>query len=519
MGAKIIYKNYALIDKKSTFISSNGESPFSRLDDLKGDDVPRSLASFEDQFMRADVAYPFYCKGDPENETECVGFVSRAMCDNTGLFDMETPVLTIAMVDPEQTPRFVPITSDGITLYFSPIEEEYATEVEVTWYLPVPGEENKAVTETFYPDRNIYFCKKKVEGYVGLKIAFKRWSFGNRWARLSRIDYGHEEVYEGDAVFTASVSESVNLVSDQLQVNTSSVVLWADPDAVFQEQQEFEIWYGDKLLAKHYVTDLKIQGRRVTITGNDVLSKLDKSKMPPMPEDETKTVREWIEKILSGAENSKQPISVDDESDTSVLELEVSGIFDKEISRREALTALCLSVGAYVDTSRTDGILVRSTEDMLHAPPVDPDPEDMESYSKVIPEQYVFSGDSEEMREPYRTLAIKYKEGDEEKTTKPVTNTAYSGGAAELVLDTSAMCITGVGGSTVYKHFNTLRDLYAEYYFHSGFYSAKAVMDIDVQMGNRILINGKDVFLIQRTINLDGDKLIADGTYKLVEGR
>ena len=44
-------------------------------------------------------------------------------------------------------------------------------------------------------------------------------------------------------------------------------------------------------------------------------------------------------------------------------------------------------------------------------------------------------------------------------------------------------------------------------------------MDIDVQMGNRILINGKDVFLIQRTINLDGDKLIADGTYKLVEGR
>lgn len=519
MGAKIIYKNYALIDKKSTFISSNGESPFSRLDDLKGDDIPRPLASFEEQFMRADVEYPFYCKGDPENETECVGYVSRALCDSTGLFDRETPVLSITMFDPEQTPHFTPITSDGITLYFSPIKEEYATEVEVTWYLPVPGEENKAVTETFYPDSNIFFCKKKVEGYVGLKIAFKRWSFGNRWARLCRIDYGHEEVYEGDAVFTASVSESVNLVSDQLQVNTSSVVLWADPDAVFQEQQEFEILYGDTLMAKHYVTDLKIQGRRVTITGNDGISKLDKSKMPAMAAAETKTVQEWIEMILSGAEKAERPVSLNPGSDASILSMKVSGIFDKEMSRREALTTLCLAVGAYVDTSRAEGIVIRSTADALHAAPVDPAPEDTEILSKVIPEQHVFSGDSEEMREPYRTLAIKYKEGDEEKTTTPVINTAYSGSAAELVLDTCAMGVTEAGDSTAYGHFNTLQDLYTEYYFHSGFYSSKAVMDENIQMGDRILVNGKDAFLIQRTINLDGDKLIADGTYKLVEGR
>ena len=511
MGAKIIYKNYALIDKKSTSISSSDsrdESPFSRLDDLKGDDVPRRLASFEEQFMRADVEYPFYCAGDPKNETECVGYVSKNMCDNAGLFDRENPpTLNITLGGNA-------IISDGITLYFSPIAEEYATEVEVTWYLPVPGEEDIAVTETFYPDSNIFFCKKKVEGYVGLDIAFKRWSFGNRWARLCRIDYGHEEVYEGDAVFTASVSESVNLVSDQLQVNTSSVVLWADPDTVFQEQQEFEIWYGDKMIAKHYVTDLKIQGERVTITGNDVLSKLDKSNIQPVSANQT--FEKWVQTILSDAEDPQlSSIPLDEDSDATILNMNIDASIEKEMTRREALTVLCLYVGAYVDTSRSGGILIRSTKNAL---PVEQSAGGT-SVSKIIPETQVFSGDSTVFKEPYRSLAIKYKASEKEVTAKPIKNTAYSGRAAELVLDASALRINNTSSLAAFQYFYKLQELYKEYYFHSGFYSAKAVMDENIQMGDRIMINGKDVFLIQRTMNLDGDKLIADGTYKLVEGR
>ena len=41
----------------------------------------------------------------------------------------------------------------------------------------------------------------------------------------------------------------------------------------------------------------------------------------------------------------------------------------------------------------------------------------------------------------------------------------------------------------------------------------------EIAVGDRIWINGKDAFLTRRTLYLDGDKVIADGTYKLVEGR
>ena len=81
------------------------------------------------------------------------------------------------------------------------------------------------------------------------------------------------------------------------------------------------------------------------------------------------------------------------------------------------------------------------------------------------------------------------------------------------------MRVTEVGEDMAINYFKTLRDLYAKYYFHSEFYNAKAVMDNDIHTGDRILINGKDVFLVQRTLHLEGDKLIADGKYKLVEGR
>ncbi len=516
MGAKIIYKNYALIDKKSTRISSDNISPFARLEDLQDDSIPRRLASFEEQYMSSDVGYPFYCLGD--DITESVGYISEDMCDSTGEFRYY-PVLTIRMFDMEEGRARFPITSDGITLFFSPIEEEYAAEVELVWHLATaPGEEEKTVTETFYPDSNVFFCKKKVEGYVQLDIVFKSWSFGHRWARLCRIDYGHEEVYEGDAVLSASVTENVNLVADQLQVNTSSVVLWADPEATFQEQQDFEIWYGGERIAKHHVTDLKIQGQRISITGNDILSKLDKSKIKPISS-VNKTLADWIKRILSDGEDAGQSsVALDPESDASMLDMQIMGAFEKEMTKREALTVLCLAAGAYVDTSRSDGILIKSTKDALEAPPVDPTDRGM-SRPKIIPEVQVFSGDSMELREPYRTLTIKYKADDEEAETHSLRNTAYSGSAAELVLDTSAMRVTGVGADTAYKHFNTLRDLYAKYYFHSEFYNAKAVMDNNIHTGDRILINGKDVFLVQRTLHLEGDKLVADGTYKLAEGR
>ena len=128
MGAKIIYKNYALIDKKSTRISSDNISPFARLEDLQDDSIPRRLASFEEQYMSSDVGYPFYCLGD--DITESVGYISEDMCDSTGEFRYY-PVLTIRMFDMEEGRARFPITSDGITLFFSPIEEEYAAEVEL----------------------------------------------------------------------------------------------------------------------------------------------------------------------------------------------------------------------------------------------------------------------------------------------------------------------------------------------------------------------------------------------------
>ena len=403
MGAKIIYKNYALIDKKSTKISSDNISPFARLEDLQDDSMPRRLASFEEQYMCSDVGYPFYCLGD--DITESIGYISEDMCDSTGEF-RNFPVLTIRMFDMEEGRARFPITSDGITLFFSPIEEEYATEVELIWHLATaPGEEEKKVTETFYPDSNVFFCKKKIEGYVQLDIVFKSWSFGHRWARLYRIDYGHEEVYEGDAVLSASVTENVNIVADQLQVNTSSIVLWADPEATFQEQQNFEIWYGGERIAKHYVTDLKMQGQRISITGNDILTKLDKSKIKPLFYAK-RTLASWVKMILSeGGSMGQSSVALDPESDASILNMQVMGAFDKEMTKREALTVLCLAAGAYVDTSRSDGILIKSTKDALEAPPVDPTDQGM-GRPKIIPEVQVFSGDSTELREPYRTLAI-----------------------------------------------------------------------------------------------------------------
>ncbi len=307
MGVKVVYKNYALVDKSKLVIRAEGSNEykknvhyFANLNGLKNDNAPSRLASFEEQYMRSDRQYKYSCWD--AGETENLGYVSRTMCDGQGNFEEGNfPKLHIFISSDNDT-----ASSDGITLHFSPIEEEYATEVEITWNVK-DADTGKLikVTETFYPDKNIYFCPKIVENYTGVNIAFKKWSVGNRWARLYRIDFGREVVYEGDAIFSVSVNESVNLVADQTTVNTSSVVLLIEPDMLLQEQQWFEILYNDVLVARHFVKELKVQGRRVSITGHDVLSKLDQLEMQSNVPYFNRRFANWIEGVVWNTDDAE----------------------------------------------------------------------------------------------------------------------------------------------------------------------------------------------------------------------
>ena len=539
MGAKIVYKNYALIDKSMTSPQSDDISEFACLEDLKYSNTPAKLATFEEQYMYGDVGYPFYCPG--EESCEILGYVSDSMCDRSGVFDSEEPPSVWIFMD--ETDAHVRTTSDGITLYFSPWEEEYATEVEILWLVRVSDGEPITIQETFYPDKNIYFCSKRVENYARVEVRFKKWSFGNRRARLYRIEFGRETIYEGDSVFSVSADESVNLVSDQISVNTSSVVLTPQPGDTFQKQQEFEIWYDNKLIAAHFVKDIKMQDSRVTITGNDVLSKLDSGKVSwseapfeTLPgeqsegqseEQEKNTFRSCLYAILKGKQGEDVPsVLLDEEnSDAALLSSSLKCKLPEDVSRREALTAVCLAMGAYVDTSGSAGIIIRSAREALHAASEEDSEEDnTQEDVREIPEVHVFSGDSTEIKESYRTLTIKYKDGSgTEGKSETVKNSMYPDSTQELELDLTMLNIesidTGEGYPTLWAYLNGLKDLYANYYFRSEFYTAKAVMGEDIAIGDRVTVNEKDAFLTQRTLNLDGDKMIADGTYKLVKGR
>lgn len=521
MGVKVVYKNYALVDKSKLVISAGNSKEyeknvhyFASLNGLRNDNAPSRLASFEEQYMCSDEKYKYSCwdAADAEN----LGYVSRTMCDGQGSFEKGNyPNLRINIGWDNDT-----ASSDGITLHFSPIEEEYATAVKITWY--VRGGDNKEVI--FYPDKNVFFCPQIVENYTGINIEFQKWSLGNRWARLYRVDFGREVVYEGDAIFSVSVNESVNLVADQTTVNTSSVVLLTEPDVLFQEQQYFEILYNDVLIARHFVKELKIQGRRISITGNDVLSKLDNLEMQALDKsklknfkntNETPAFKDWIEQGIWDTSDTGEmkdiPLIWDVPDEMKESKLNCS--FAKGTTKREALTKLCLAAGAYIETAGSRGIVIRSTEKVL-----DPQAENAESADdeapplKIIPEMDVFSGDSMEYKEPYRSVEIKYTDKQSKaKIATVVQGRVLSDSTAKKEFDLNST----LRDDGNYQH---LANMYAKYYFYTEFYNAKAVIDENINVGNRVLINGKDAFVIQRTLYLDGDKIIADGTYKLVKG-
>ena len=82
MGVKVVYKNYALVDKNKLVIRAESSNEYEKnvhyFADLNGlkksDNAPPRLVSFEEQYMRSDRKYQFSCWNS--GEAENLGYVS-----------------------------------------------------------------------------------------------------------------------------------------------------------------------------------------------------------------------------------------------------------------------------------------------------------------------------------------------------------------------------------------------------------------------------------------------------------
>lgn len=508
MSAKIVYYTNGLIsDAGIEDINANALSEYADTDNLLLDDyIPDKIGSFEQDFMCAGESYRF------ADSSSKLAYEGTVMSGSDGRFS-NTPIISITFYSGFNT--YTGMTCEGVTLFFSEYRWIYAKSVKLTWIRDNGGTVSKVfsgITES------AYYCNcadLDIRNCVSLKIEFLE-NHPNQYARLYKLTFGRNMVFSGEndeaSAVNVTISTSANMVADEIEVNTSGFTLMTGGKNLtsLYKNQKYEIYYGDKYMATHYTSKITREKDSISIEGVDLFSLLDNHSAsflygytPERPH--TATFSEWIDMMgWSLGWSLRDKITFD----SSLGEIKISGGSKDNMTAREALTALCLAAGAYIDTTVDNKIHVYSTRKLFNS--LDP--------VTSIPETKIFAGDTYETKEIYGSLMLRYNciddNGVESEVIAKIANPYGSDSTAVKEFELQFYPYD----DDIYNHPNltSLAKLYAGYYFKSDFYNAKSVVGYE-KPGELITINGQNARIYSRKVNLDGYKLIAEGVYKLVD--
>lgn len=285
------------------------------------------------------------------------GLWSRQQSGADGRF-AEPPVLDVSFGQDH--------SSSGVTLHFYEPTGDWASDVLIQWY----GAAGELLAATrCAPDAVDYYCAFKVTGYRAIKLTFLATSRPGRYLKLAGLDYGVALTFAGDQVREAKVLEEVDLLSNEIRVNTLDLTLFnkngafsiLNPAGVFdvlQHKQKFTVWEDVRADAKavekvshnmgtFYLSEWEnTSDTLASFSAVDAVGLLDSA--PHRGGIYDTTAGALVADILEGYDYELAP---------SLAERPVRGWLPIG-TRRSALQQLAFALGAVVDCSRSDKIKI-----------------------------------------------------------------------------------------------------------------------------------------------------------------
>ena len=349
---------YGAVDvtaKADSQLSVNDSQEFSALNELKRANlIEKKYSTLEKNF--------FVLDGKSENMTgniEDVGWWSRQMSDTNGQFD--APLIMEI--------NFSQVHSSlGLTLTFSKFA--FCNNLKIQYY---NSSDTLIYENTYYPDEYDYFCEGTVANYAKIIITFYSTNIPYRYLKLYKIIYGKAVLFEGDSLISANILEQVNLLSDELSINTLDFVVYSEDDrfnilnpqgiyATLQQRQEVNVYENknDALtsMGTFFLDSWQSQNdNKMQFTGIDLVGLLDKTNFDGGIYSNV-TAKSLITEILTSAGLNSSMYTIDSEIENILI----SG-YIPVCTHREALQQVLFVAGAIANCARTDIIKIEKVRE------------------------------------------------------------------------------------------------------------------------------------------------------------
>ena len=335
---KIIYEDISVTAKEDSNLSSNGLQTFCDITSLKREKNENlgKYASLEYKRWKLDGTY----KNLPNDLSEKIAvYWSEQMSDENGIFQNK-PTIEINFDNYE--------TAVGITIDFDEISGDYANDLTISWW----QNETLLSTKNFFPDGVQYFASNYIQNFNKMIIQFNSTSKPYRYAKISNISYGIVRTFTNSDISQISVIEDVNLLSEQISINTMDFNLQNNSGVVFsfQKRQPIKLYFKEKLLGIYYITkSTQTSNRTFEIEAEDMIGALDRYTFLGGMYNNTN-----VSEIIASIFGTLIPY----ELDASFASKTITG-YIPICTSREALTNIAFVLGAVVTTANSDKILIK----------------------------------------------------------------------------------------------------------------------------------------------------------------
>lgn len=266
-----------------------------------------------------------------------------------GIFLFPSQASEQTMDGPELTILFSQkFTSVGVLLTFNMMSGDYCTDLYIKWY-----SEGLLLSDMrFHPDSVRYFCNNYVRLYDKIVITFMETSRPWRPVFITRIDYGiYRDFFLGE-LFTTSCLQEVNAISESISVNTLNFTVRTETNIPFdfQKKQKLALYFNGQRIGNFYLKNGARKNRTdYQMDSHDAIGVLDGNEFPGGVYT-GQTAGDVIGQIFSG-EDFQYLI------DDSLMPIPLVG-YVPYTTKRNALVQIAYAIGAVVDTSNYDGVLI-----------------------------------------------------------------------------------------------------------------------------------------------------------------
>lgn len=236
-----------------------------------------------------------------------------------------------------------PYTSTGLTFTFSPITEQWCSEIKVTWY----NGQNLLAEGTYYPDSPEWTLQQVVESFDLILVEIISTNKPNGFAKLQKFGLSREIFFERDEIIDVNVVNEVDPTLCELSADELSFTIRdnAGRNLIPQENQLVEVIKNGRVFASHYIkSSVRESGSVYKISAQSAIGRLTDTFLGGIYTDAL--VGSVLPDILQ-----EWPFQIDE----GLMGERISG-YIPVCTQREALQHVAFAIGAIVTTQGGDRI-------------------------------------------------------------------------------------------------------------------------------------------------------------------